>query len=361
MSHTKDGFRWDENEEPFLELLKEHLDSDELPLLRQCESYRSLASKKDRTQAAIKALRRTGDAICEKATEVLPAVADKAPVDTLTEPLVAQRTLAKRELNIDFRGQPWLVRIELSDDPAEGDWLTISDLGTTNGGPDTIEIRVSMAHPFMITFAQTNADDIEPLLRIAAALAIAEKLARRAGVKSAGTIRRNMNEILKGGVVPAMTRSHVRSRWSPTPGEEANGVAERSRIDDAARARLIQSARDILGSGVEPGAGAGAATGLIVGYVQSGKTLSFTTAIGLARDSGFPLVIVVAGNKDNLLTQSHQRLAKDLDVEGGVGLPAWIMEKNLRAQSNQYEQLIRQQSPIGVMNCSMPMKNRHSC
>src|SRR5262249_28303254 len=34
VSHTKDGFRWDENEQPFLGLLREHLDSDELPLLR---------------------------------------------------------------------------------------------------------------------------------------------------------------------------------------------------------------------------------------------------------------------------------------------------------------------------------------
>lgn len=33
------------------------------------------------------------------------------------------------------------------------------------------------------------------------------------------------------------------------------------------------------------------ATGLVVGYVQSGKTLSFTTVIGLARDNGFPLII----------------------------------------------------------------------
>lgn len=197
VSHTKDGFRWDENEEPFLELLKEHLDEDQLPLLRQCENYRTLASKKDRTQAATKALKRTGDAIVEAASEVLPAVADKELVDTSTKPLASQTTLAARELSFDFRGQPWLVKIELSDDPAEGDWLSISDLGTTDGGPDTIEIRVSMAHPFMITFAQTDADDIEPLLRIAAALAISEKLARRAGVKSAGTIRRNMNEILR--------------------------------------------------------------------------------------------------------------------------------------------------------------------
>lgn len=139
-----------------------------------------------------------------------------------------------------------------------------------------------------------------------------------------------------------MTSSQRRARWLPTPGEEANGVVQRNGgIDDVARARLLQSAKEILGEGVEPGAGAGASTGLIVGHVQSGKTLSFTTVIGLARDNGFPLVIVVAGNKDNLLTQSHQRLAKDLDVEGGVGLPAWIMEKNPRVQDSQYEQLIR--------------------
>ena len=49
-----------------------------------------------------------------------------------------------------------------------------------------------------------------------------------------------------------------------------------------------------LGSGVNPQTLKGAATGLVVGYVQSGKTLSSTTVIGLARDNGFPLVIFVA-------------------------------------------------------------------
>ncbi|TPK63695.1 ATP-binding protein [Mesorhizobium sp. B2-4-19] len=198
VSHTKDGFRWDENEEPFLELLREHLDSDDLPLLRQCENYRSLASKKDRIEAAKKALQRTGDVIADTLPEVLPVIADKEPVETSTTPLPDQAMLATRELRFDFRGVPWLVTITLSDDPAEGDWLAISDQGQTmQSGPDTVEIRVSMAHPFMISFAQTDAGDIEPLLRVAAALAISEKLARRAGVKSAGTVRRNMNDLLR--------------------------------------------------------------------------------------------------------------------------------------------------------------------
>lgn len=197
VSHTKDGFQWDENEEPFLELLKEHLDSDELPLLRQCDLYRALASRRERSKVAAQALRRAGDAIASHVPEVLPRVADREPVDTRTEPLKAQPLLANQELRFDFRGQPWLIRIELSDDPAEGDWLSISDPPLSESGLDTIEIRISMAHPFMVSFAQMNPDDIEALIRVAAALALSEKLARRAGIKYAGTVRRNLNEILR--------------------------------------------------------------------------------------------------------------------------------------------------------------------
>lgn len=197
ISHTKDGFRWDENEEPFVELLKEELDSDKLPLLRQCENYRALAPRKDRAAAASQALRQAADAIAEAVPDVLPKIADQEPLETRTEPLAPQPSLARRELRFDFKGEPWLVRIELSDDPSEGDWLSISDQGPALGAEHTIEIRISMAHPFMITFAQTTAKEIEPLLRVAAALALSEKLARRAGVKSAGTVRRNMNQILR--------------------------------------------------------------------------------------------------------------------------------------------------------------------
>jgi hypothetical protein len=197
VSHTKDGFRWDENEEPFLQLLEEELDRDDLPLLKQCEHFRSLASKKDRGRAATQALKQTGDVIEESLPSILPAVAEQPTVETRSTPLEPQPTLASREFRFNFRDEPWLVRIELSDDPAEGDWLSISDQGVSTGGPETMEIRVSMAHPFMVAFAQTDADSIEPLLRVAAALALSEKLARRSGVKSAGTVRRNMNRILR--------------------------------------------------------------------------------------------------------------------------------------------------------------------
>jgi hypothetical protein len=112
--------------------------------------------------------------------------------------------LAKREFRISFRGEPWLVIVTLSDDPAEGDWLALSDMDADQGsaarGTSILELRVSMAHPFMINFAQTDAHAIEALLRVAAALGLAERFARLSGVKSAGTLRRNMNEILREGL-----------------------------------------------------------------------------------------------------------------------------------------------------------------
>jgi hypothetical protein len=56
-------------------------------------------------------------------------------------------------------------------------------------------------------------------------------------------------------------------------------------------------------------------THLTVGYVQSGKTMSFTSLTALAADNGFRIVIYLAGTKTNLLSQTTKRLTKDLIKE----------------------------------------------
>lgn len=195
VSHTKDGFCWDENEQPFLELLKDHLDSKELPLLNQADFYRVQAARNEVAEAAQTAVARTIEAMQATLPDVLPRVAMEPPVETQTIPLEPEPTLAARELQITFRDQQWQIRIELSNDPAQSEWLSMSDQASDD--PHVIEIRVSMAHPFMVNFAQTDPDSVEALLRVGAALCLAEKLARSTGVKMAKTIRRNLNEILR--------------------------------------------------------------------------------------------------------------------------------------------------------------------
>src|SRR5665213_1364641 len=80
---------------------------------------------------------------------------------------------------------------------------------------------------------------------------------------------------------------------------------------------VLQEAQRILGRCLPPTDPSGRETGLVVGYVQSGKTMSFETVIALARDNGYGLVIVIAGTKNNLREQSEGRLKKDLGIIDG--------------------------------------------
>jgi hypothetical protein len=197
VSHTKDGFRWDENEQPFLDLLKDHLDSSELPLLKQADNYRALAARADREKAAKEAIERTADVLEQELPGTIEVVADHHSVATQETFLAPTSTLASREIKLGFKGECWRIKIELSDDPGESAWLTLSYVSPDAATERLIEIRVSYLHPFMTRFAPRGGDDLEALLRVAAALALAETLARYNGVKMAGTVRRNFNEILR--------------------------------------------------------------------------------------------------------------------------------------------------------------------
>ena len=53
-------------------------------------------------------------------------------------------------------------------------------------------------------------------------------------------------------------------------------------------------------------------TGLVLGYVQSGKTISFSTVLALAADNNFKLAIVFAGVTNQLLQQTTARLSDEL-------------------------------------------------
>jgi hypothetical protein len=197
VSHTKDGFRWDENEQPFLELLREYLDDGEIPLLKQAEGYRARVARVQLQAIARQAVTNTTRAMATRLPTALPAIAAAGTVDTPEEESPATALLADRQFDIRFHDKNWSIRVALSNDPAESQWLLISESTETLTNPRRLSIRVSMAHPFMVRFAQTDREDVEGLLRIASAIALAEVLARDSGVRKAGTVRRNVNDILR--------------------------------------------------------------------------------------------------------------------------------------------------------------------
>lgn len=66
-----------------------------------------------------------------------------------------------------------------------------------------------------------------------------------------------------------------------------------------------------------------AVRGLVIGYVQSGKTQSFSALIAKAADAGYKIVIVLSGLHNTLRKQTQRRLERDLGRENvqGVGEP----------------------------------------
>ena len=95
-------------------------------------------------------------------------------------------------------------------------------------------------------------------------------------------------------------------------------------LPESARDEIMDSGREIIARCVSPNEEKdGQETGLVVGYVQSGKTLSFTTVAALACDNCFPLIVVLSGTKKNLYSQTVKRLRRDLDLEHPDG--RWVI------------------------------------
>ncbi len=64
--------------------------------------------------------------------------------------------------------------------------------------------------------------------------------------------------------------------------------------------------------------------GLVLGYVQSGKTANFTSLIAKAADRGYRLIIVLSGMHNSLRAQTQRRLDLELGLVAdpkGVGRP----------------------------------------
>jgi len=88
--------------------------------------------------------------------------------------------------------------------------------------------------------------------------------------------------------------------------------ADHGLVSAAERQQKVAEAQRILMHG--PSISGRSSVGLALGYVQSGKTMSFTTLAALAHDNGYRVVILVLGNTHLLVGQNTDRLLADLRI-----------------------------------------------
>lgn len=123
---------------------------------------------------------------------------------------------------------------------------------------------------------------------------------------------------------------HSNNDFTPIIGERTTELIDRlkSKLDQDEIENLLSETTNLLSHCTNPNINeVQSVTNLAFGYVQSGKTMSFTTLSALANDNGFRVIVYFAGTKTNLLNQTTKRLRKDL-INFGVNNQFYKLHEN---------------------------------
>lgn len=212
VSHTKDGFRWEEYEDIFLEHLKEAIEANPLDLISQAENYRALPTRKsiaERAQVATNAVAKHFQ------TEVAPLIeaAKSSPSEPAGIPQqlpVDQLQASEKQVTINDGDWEWVVTIRTSVDPSREQWLSISNHEHVDGGDNVrnVEIELSLAHPFSSEYLGANNENVELLLKMATAVSVSLLLSQDMTGESPDSVLHHLNYLLRGALTSAPVTTH---------------------------------------------------------------------------------------------------------------------------------------------------------
>ncbi|MCT4171485.1 ATP-binding protein [Elizabethkingia anophelis] len=201
VSFTKKGIQWDENLDVFLKCLKDELSHESFPLLTQAEKYRARANDSDYRTSGVKALSQTVSDFEQKAPTAIKDTFEspKEENEVETELPKTDKRIYK-SFRVNFNKTDWLISIELSYDTSLNELIEVGNHlikeTSTESNIRQVGIRLSLTHPFMVQYAGTENSKIEPILKMAAAMGLAEILAKESGAKGQGEVRRNFNQLI---------------------------------------------------------------------------------------------------------------------------------------------------------------------
>ena len=201
VSHTKDGFRWGENEDLMLDSMRAHLNAIPIPLIDQAREakYKTLQNmnRAKLDNVVTDAVTDTTDVLKETATPVVDAqIHNTSEILPPPTTLPAAQQSWHESFNVELHGITWSIVVEVTNDPGISEWIRVFDNGTENR-IRILGVSMSLSHPFMERFVGPDVDRVKPFVRLAAAIGLAEITAREAGVRQVGEMRRNINQLLK--------------------------------------------------------------------------------------------------------------------------------------------------------------------
>lgn len=205
VTYTKDNLVWFDEEDDVILELKRLLEAEPLPILKQAQGYR--ARKPEETpQAQL-------DAVAERTSQLLRDAGDignlwfssdeawpgqHLELSLEMEP-VRERgralALVDRRLELVHDGVTWTADLELIDEPAVQNWITV--LRDPDSAAPLVSVQVNQAHPFMRAFCEMPAQELEPVWRVAVAVGIAQEVARSRGAKFPNFVTQAVNALVR--------------------------------------------------------------------------------------------------------------------------------------------------------------------
>lgn len=221
VSHTKDGFRWEEYEDIFLEYLKDALEASPLDLIAQAENYRALPSRKTIGARATAATDTVAKHLENDVAPLLVGAREHpAAPDTLPHALPAiDLKASERTVTLDDGSYKWVVTLRTSIDPAREDWVSVAKEDAEAGDEEKtrrLGIDLSLAHPFSAEFLGASNENVELFLRIATAVSISLVLSQDTSGEPPESVLYHFNYLLRG----AMSRASMRTNDDPHPDSE---------------------------------------------------------------------------------------------------------------------------------------------
>ena len=186
VSHTKDGFRWDDFEEEFLSRLKDRIREEPIDLLKQADNFRSRPSKEALQPVLTKASASLAGDFSQNAGQALSTKGAAEGIALAKIPLIPEPSLVATEKDFELivGTQVWKICLRSSVDPTITEWVRIakSSRPQLDQSPiNALTVDVSVAHPFVQQFIGAKNENTEIFLRFAVAIALASESSNQAG------------------------------------------------------------------------------------------------------------------------------------------------------------------------------------
>lgn len=195
----KDAVVWREGqEEEVLKKIKEALNTEPNPLLKMAKNYRA----SDNSKAGKAKLQGSLSDVVDSATKALiennasEQLGDGFEITKTTEvpepPRTDETNVVQKVIKLIPQFNSDII-LEVKDQIADTSWLRVKQIPDL----DKWVITINREHPFMKSFTVADPDSLDPVLRIALAIGIAEIQGLSSGFDTAGFLRLSINDLLR--------------------------------------------------------------------------------------------------------------------------------------------------------------------